>query len=76
MLPVLAQALAVLEERQGNVAEARRLLEAAVKQDPQHVQSWQVCLLICWWPSVLYWQQAGTVSSKTLFTLWPEQCEN
>ncbi len=39
------QALAVLEERQGNVAAARALLEAAVKQDPSHVQSWQARVL-------------------------------
>ena len=38
----LGQALAVLEQRQGNTDEARRLLEESVNQNPKHVQSWQV----------------------------------
>ena len=42
LLLVPEQALAVMEQRQGNTDEARRLLEEAVNTDPQHVQSWQV----------------------------------
>jgi len=35
------QALAVMEERQGNKEAAIALLERALKQDPIHVHSWQ-----------------------------------
>ena len=35
------QALAVMEERQGNKEAAIALLERALRQDPIHVHSWQ-----------------------------------
>ena len=39
------QALAVMEERQGNKEAAIALLERALKQDPLHVHSWQASCL-------------------------------
>ncbi len=39
------QALAVMEERQGNKEAAIALLERALRQDPIHVHSWQASRL-------------------------------
>ena len=50
-LPIPFQAWALLEEEEGNVEEARRLLRRGSKVDPKHLYIWQA------WGCLEYRQQ-------------------